>query len=175
MASRSRILLVGMIGGAFLPLVIPATASAAAADPRTELANRYAPVTVLVDQEEPCGPGEPYVPTDVDAIMGQDTVALRGPWSKDDLVQIAPSAHDLSVGLYEYHLDFPGNALEPGCSYEQWADLILAGSDPTVYAHIITEGDQLALQYWFFYPFNDYNNKHEGDWEWIQLNFDAKT
>jgi hypothetical protein len=175
MASRRRILLVGMIGGAFLPLVIPAAGPATAADPGTELANRYAPVAVLVDQEEPCGPGEPYIPTDVDAIMGQDTVALRGPWNNDDLVRIAPTAEDLSVGLYEYHLDFPGDALDPGCSYEQWADLLLEGTDPTVYAHIVTEGDQLALQYWFFYPFNDYNNKHEGDWEWIQLNFDATT
>ncbi len=32
---------------------------------------------------------------------------------------------------------------------------------------------QLALQYWFFYVFNDYNNKHEGDWEMIQLDFRA--
>jgi len=159
-----------MIGGAFLPLVIPA-GPAIAADPGAELANRYAPVAVLVDQDEPCGPGEPYIPTDVDAILGQDTVALRGPWNNDDLVMIAPTAEDLSNGLFEYHLDFPGDALDPGCAYEQWADRLLAGTDPTVYAHIVTEGDQLALQYWFFYPFNDYNNKHEGDWEWIQLNF----
>ena len=32
---------------------------------------------------------------------------------------------------------------------------------------------QLALQYWFFYLFNDYNDKHEGDWEMIQLDFAA--
>ncbi len=31
----------------------------------------------------------------------------------------------------------------------------------------------LALQYWFFYAFNDFNNTHEGDWEMIQLVFDA--
>ena len=45
-----------------------------------------------------------------------------------------------------------------------------------VYAHVA--GDprppgKLALQYWFFYPFNDFNNTHEGDWEMIQLVFDA--
>jgi hypothetical protein len=34
---------------------------------------------------------------------------------------------------------------------------------------------QLALQYWFFYVFNNFNDKHEGDWEMIQLNFDAGT
>jgi hypothetical protein len=173
MASRWRILLVGMIGGAFLPLVIPAAGSATSQDPETELAMRYAPVARLVDQDEECGPGEPYEPTDVDAVLGQDTVALRGPWTKDDLVAIAPTGDDLAEGLYEYHLDFPGDPLQPGCDYEKWADRLIAGTDPTVYAHIATEDGQLALQYWFFYPFNDYNNKHEGDWEWIQLNFAA--
>jgi hypothetical protein len=32
---------------------------------------------------------------------------------------------------------------------------------------------QLALQYWFFWVFNKFNNLHEGDWEMIQLNFEA--
>jgi hypothetical protein len=32
---------------------------------------------------------------------------------------------------------------------------------------------RLALQYWLFYPFNAFNNLHEGDWEMIQLVFDA--
>ena len=47
------------------------------------------------------------------------------------------------------------------------------GTKPTAYAHVATEKGRLALQYWFFYPFNDFNNTHEGDWEMIQLNFDA--
>ena len=33
---------------------------------------------------------------------------------------------------------------------------------------------ELALQYWLFYAFNDWNNLHEGDWEMIQLLFDAE-
>ena len=32
---------------------------------------------------------------------------------------------------------------------------------------------QLSLQYWFFYVYNQFNNLHEGDWEMIQLDFDA--
>ena len=32
---------------------------------------------------------------------------------------------------------------------------------------------RLALQYWFFYPYNDYTNKHEGDWEMVQLLLDT--
>jgi hypothetical protein len=139
------------------------------------LAARYAPVVRLVHQAEECGPGEPYRPLDVDVLFGEPTVALRGPWSSADLVKIGPAARDL-VGRYEYHLDFPGTALDPGCGYERWARLISKGTKPTVYAHVATDPEspgKLALQYWFFYAFNDFNNLHEGDWEMIQLDFDA--
>ena len=141
----------------------------------TALAEKFAPVVRLVEQEEECGPGEPYEPMDVDALFGDPTVALRGPWNAFDLVKIGPTAADLA-GLYEYHLDFPGNALDPGCTYEQWARRLTQDSDPAIYAHVASERTaprKLALQYWFFYPFNDFNNTHEGDWEMIQLVFDA--
>ena len=51
------------------------------------------------------------------------------------------------------------------------------GTKPTVYAHVATDPaypGQLALQYWLFYAFNDFNNLHEGDWEMIQLDFRAR-
>ena len=31
------------------------------------------------------------------------------------------------------------------------------------------EGVRLVLQYWFFYPYNDGGNNHEGDWEHIHV------
>jgi hypothetical protein len=130
----------------------------------------------LVEQKEECGHGEPYRPMDVDALFGQPTVALRGPWNGSDLVKIRPTAQDLAGGLYEYHLDFPGDALDPGCGYERWARRISEGHRPTVYAHVATDPahlGRLALQYWLFYAYNDWNNLHEGDWEMIQLDFDA--
>ena len=52
----------------------------ALADERA-LAERYAPVVRLVEQPHECGPGEPYEPMDVNALFGQPTVALRGPWN----------------------------------------------------------------------------------------------
>ena len=150
------------------------TGVARAADQAEQaLAARYAPDVRLVEQKEECGPGEPYRPIDINTILGQDTVALRGPWSDSDLVKIAPTAADLGRGLYEYHLDFPGNPLRPGCGYERWSRRITEGTEPTVYAHVATQDGKLALQYWFFYTFNDFNNTHEGDWEMIQLDFDA--
>jgi hypothetical protein len=99
------------------------------------LAQRYAPVIRLVTQEHECGPGEPYEPMDVNALFGESTVALRGPWSADDLVEIGPTAKDLSRGLYQYHLDFPGNALEPGCDYERWARRVTEGHEPVAIAN----------------------------------------
>ena len=129
------------------------------------------------EQPEECGPGEPYLPADVDVILNEPTVALRGPWSATDLVKIGPVAADL-VNRYEYHLDYPGSALDPGCDYEKWFRHIKGQSKPTVYAHVASDPGypgELSLQYWFFYVFNDFNNTHEGDWEMIQLNFHAST
>ena len=147
------------------------SAAADLADERA-LAEKYAPIVRIVEQLDVCGYGEPFIPTDIDLLLDEQTVALRGPWNVTDLVEIAPSADDL-VDRFEYHLDFPGDALDPGCDYNRWAQRLTEGSEPVVYAHVVGEKGKLALQYWFFYPFNDFNNTHEGDWEMIQLVFDA--
>ena len=107
-------------------------------DDETALAKRFSPVVRLVEQPEECGPGEPYEPIDVNLLFGEPGVALRGPWNPTDLVKIAPGAEDL-VGLDGYHLDFPGNALDPGCTYERWDHRLREGSAPTVYAHVATD------------------------------------
>jgi hypothetical protein len=165
--------LLALVTAAALVFVLDAGADLA---DETALAQKYSPVVRLVEQTEECGPGEPYVPLDVDVLFGEPTVALRGPWTPTDLVKIGPSATDL-LNRYEYHLDYPGHALDPGCDYERWQRrLLAAGSRPAVYAHVATDPGhpgRLALQYWFFYVFNDFNNKHEGDWEMTQLDFDA--
>jgi hypothetical protein len=141
------------------------------------LAKRYAPVVRLVSHSG-CEALRPYRPIDVNLLFGDPTVALRGPWGSGDLVEIGPSAEDLSKGLYEYHLDFPGNALDPRCDYLRWEHRLTEGHAPAVYAHVVSDPGhpgKLALQYWLYYVFNDWNNLHEGDWEMIQLVFDAST
>jgi hypothetical protein len=151
---------------------------AALADLRDEtaLAERHAPVVRLVEQAEECGHGEPYEPMDVDLLFDEPTVALRGPWNAVDLIEVGPSVDVVGRGLYEHHLDFPGDALNPGCTYERWARQLTEGHEPAVYAHVATDPGypgQVALQYWLFYAYNDWNNLHEGDWEMIQLVFEA--
>ena len=89
----------------------------------------------------------------------------------------APGASDIFDLREGWYLDFPGDALEPGCIFEQDFRRFSDGRS-TVYAHVATEAGrpaQLALQYWFFWYHNPAKNDHEGDWEFIQLLFDAGT
>ena len=140
--------------GRLLPVLVLSAAAAAAlalptpalAGPEEDLAARYAPVVRLVEQLEECGPGEPYEPSDVDAYFDEETVSLRGPWRSNDLVEIAPGASALARGLYEYNLDFPGDALDPGCDYERWARRITADTEPTVYAHVVADAEHPCSQ-----------------------------
>jgi hypothetical protein len=166
---------VGLVLGSPAPALAAEPGSSGPGSERT-LADRFAPVVELVHQDEPCGPGEPFQPSDVGLVLGDRSVALRAPWGDDEVVKVGPTATDLADGLYGYHLDFPGDALEPGCDYERWVRGRQTPSPATAYAHVATEDghdDRLAVQYWFFYPYNDYTNKHEGDWEMVQLVFAA--
>ena len=51
-----------------------------------------------------------------------------------------------------------------------------------VYGHVVEDGDDVWLQYWFWYFYNDYNligglfgaGLHEGDWEMIQIHLKAE-
>ena len=163
-----------VVAGAIAAFAAPS--QAAAAGPEVALAKKFAPVVRLVEQQDACGHGEPYEPTDVDVLFGSEDVVLRGPWDDVNVVKFRPTARDLSSGKVDYHLDFPGDPLDPGCSYEQWSKRLNVRARPTVYAHLAKQEGlphKLALQFWFFYVFNDFNNNHEGDWEMIQLNFDA--
>ena len=157
------------------PVRSPTTTSEAA----EALAQKYAPIVYIRDQREACDTrGSPYLPAPVDFLFGQPDIVLRQHVNgRTTDVGGNVDAADL-YGLDDsYFLDFPGNPKRPGCRYEQD---YLSRSDaytPTTYAHIAYEEDRegFALQYWFFYYFNHWNNTHEGDWEMIQLTFEGPT
>ena len=68
-----------LIAASLVALVATATASADRVQ-ETALAERYAPVVRIAAHRGECGPGKPYIPINVDALFGEPTVALRGPW-----------------------------------------------------------------------------------------------
>ncbi|MGH3507694.1 MAG: hypothetical protein ACRDO2_10870, partial [Nocardioidaceae bacterium] len=129
---------------------VMAASAAQGDDAARELAERYAPVVRLQVADDACDKGEHFQPTDVEAVLGDRQVALRGPWTPADLISVAPEGAQLGDGLPGYFLDFPGNALRPGCTYAEWSALINAQFAPTVYAHVATDAthpDQIVLQY----------------------------
>jgi hypothetical protein len=144
--------------------------------PSRQLATTYSPVLSLKPQPKPCGSGEPYRPTSVDIVLGRHDVLLRDPHG--EAVKAGPTSSELWALAEGYYIDLPGNPLKPGCHYEtqfrSWND----DRPPTVYAHVATDPShpgKLAVQYWFYYTFNDFTDKHESDWEMAQLDFDAST
>ena len=117
-------------------------------------------------------------------MLNDPDVVLRraafGGEDEDPIVKTAPSAQDLVNSDPTYYIDLLGNALDPGCTYETWSNARIKelGLQPTTYARIATQPDrpgQLALQYYFYWVFNDFVDNHESDWEMVQLTFNAST
>lgn len=149
-------------------------------DPIQELVDRHSPIVMVATQDGPCDlDGEAFRPMSVDLVLDNDDVLLRQAGVADPIVRRAPGASDLFGRGDGFFLDFNGVALEPRCVYERDFDRYADGdrdAAATVYAHVVTQDarpGQLAVQYWLYWYYNDWNNKHESDWEFIQLLFDA--
>jgi len=146
-------------------------------DDAQELADRYAPIVMLRTQESDCDPdGEPFAPMSVDKLLDNPQILLRQVGRGDPVMMRAPGASDLADLGEGFYLDFPGDALRPGCLYEQDFARFTAGQPSVMYAHVAQQADRpdrLALQYWLYWYYNDWNNKHESDWEFIQILFPA--
>ena len=155
-------------------LVVAPCSALASQSAEWRLAEKYSPVLSLEPQRTPCGPGEAYRPTSVDIVLGRQGVLLRD--SSSNVVKQAPTAGDLWRHAKGDYIDLPGDPLNPGCDYERqfrtWND----GREPSVYAHVATDPaypGKLVVEYWFYYTFNDFTDKHESDWEMAQVDFDA--
>ena len=147
--------------------------------PSQQLADRFAPILMLKAQQEVCSTdGEQYRPGPVDILLDNPEIALRQVSRDDPVVMRGPGASDL-FGLGEgFFLDFPGNSLIPGCIYERDFQRYTGDRPAVIYAHIVQQPDEpglLFVQYWFYWYYNDWNNKHESDWEGITLQFEASS
>ena len=148
------------------------------------LANEYAPITMVrVEEDPPCETTEEqYQPTSVETVLGNPTVtldrAVHG-GNRTRVVRRAPTAKDIAGLGSDYYLHLKGSPLGDTCVYARsFAALKRAGKAPVVtYAHIARERGYsgFALQFFFFWYFNQFNDLHESDWEGMQLTFDADS
>jgi hypothetical protein len=172
-----------VIALAVLVALAAPTDGLAAKGAKRHLVETYAPITMLRAQEHPpCDVDEEqYEPTTVDAVLGNPDVTLERPAEGDRrrVSKPAPTSADIAGLGDRYYLDLPGDPLDAGCTYARdFAAIKSQGKAPAItYAHIAREAGEpgIALQYWFYYYFNQFNDLHESDWEGMQITFDAAS
>ncbi len=171
---RARHLVLLAVTLALLLIATPVLASDPTPGSDRELARRYAPVLYF-------HPDEIFRPQPVDVIVKQARLrrSHRLWFDSNVLLTLDPldlfhlegdRSHFLDVWYgreggsaytnYSAHRAFYEAALSPA----------VGGPPVTVYAHVARDGaGRVTLQYWVLYFYNDWFNKHEGDWEMIQV------
>ena len=175
----------GFMASASLAFAATAVASS---DAKQQLVSAYSPELMFREQtsDDNCKTREEqYNPsTSVDVVLGNPAVELVHYAGGNDVpIKKGPTAADIAGLGDDYYLDLPGDPLEVKCpdrgSYAKDFQALRNDGDapPVAYAHIATEPGHpgLVVQYWFFYYFNQFNDVHEGDWEGMQISFDADT
>ncbi|MFH1638489.1 MAG: thrombospondin type 3 repeat-containing protein [Candidatus Woesearchaeota archaeon] len=129
------------------------------------LLEKYSPVLYL-------HPDELYQPKVIDSILE---------WSDLKIYPISyiVDSRPVSVGSLEdkssfHYLDMvnaePGflfPKVPPASDFESYQN--------NVYGRQVEVGSYIVLQYWLFYPYNNWYNNHEGDWEVVQILLDKTT
>lgn len=114
----------------------------------------------------------------------REFVALRHQALDRDAWDHLPT-QDNQGNRIEYYVDAPGDDRLIGQStawlerwraimnpYDQARPVTMATYPPTQYAHLFwynRAAGLLAIQYWFYYPYDEWINHHEGDWEHINV------
>jgi hypothetical protein len=169
---------------ASVSLLIATQAEAASSAEQRQLVSTYVPELMLREQtdDKNCNTREEQFnpPTTVDTVLGNPRVRLiHYVGGKEVTIKYGPTAADIAGLGDDYYLDLPGDPLDAGCDYgTDYKALRADGKAPAVaYAHIAREPGYsgLVVQYFFFYYFNQFNDLHEGDWEGMQIAFDADT
>ena len=129
-----------------------------------ELAERFAPRLFS-------GPDDPFGPEDVGIVWNDDASLCRHLDPEPDSCSQRLPTSAAEMEAEGYYLDLPGD-VEPQAAAEAYSALEAAYED-TAYGRVKLDQGHLAVQYWFYYYFNDWAADHEGDWEMVQLLFDA--
>jgi len=178
---RGRGLVIAIVMAAVL---LPWAAPALAADPppqspdwnpEAELAQRYAPVFYF-------HPAEIFRPQPVNVIVDRARLRqTRRLWFdvnvllRLDVLDLFDFEGDESHFLDVWYGDEGSSAYTNYSAHQAYYQAVLspeAGGPPAVvYAHVVRGGasDHITIQYWALYFYNDWFNKHEGDWEMVQV------
>ena len=170
-------------GWATTPRAVEPLTAAEEGDPAlAALARRFNPAMALPDADGPWPVSVRYTWSE-GANLQARTVAADG-----DVLRTATAMagseldrtpwHDLPANdgdgnRIEYWVDAPGDD-RPRDGMSEWRRHWRASSakTPTQYAHAFwlnRARGELVIQYWFFYPFNEWINHHEGDWEHVNV------
>jgi len=140
-----------------------------------ELARRYAPALYF-------HPSEIFRPQPVDVIVEQARLLQSHRlWFNVnvllslDVLDLFNFESDASHFLDVWYGDDGSSAYTNYSAHQAYYEALLspeAGGPPiVVYAHVVRDEDpnHITIQYWALYFYNDWFNKHEGDWEMVQV------
>ncbi len=172
----------------------PLSASEESAPALQALARRFNPALALPDADGPWPVDVAYGWSDGGDLHAR-TIGRGGRTLDDRVVRPAAELSHAAWGdlptkdrdghTVQYWVDGPGDDAPSPSGHTSWRDRwrALAGEDPatsafppTTYAHaywIDRPRGRLAIQYWFYFPFNEWINHHEGDWEHVEVILDG--
>ncbi len=172
---RQVFFVLSVLAAMLLACIAPVRADDSFPEDDLELARRYAPVLYF-------HPDEVFRPQPVEVIVEQarlrqsrrlwfDTNVLLSLGVPDLLDLETDKTHFLDV----WYGDGGSSAYTNYSAHQAYYRAVLspdAGGPPVaVYAHVVRDEAEgvITIQYWAFYFYNDWFNKHEGDWEMIEV------
>jgi hypothetical protein len=129
------------------------------------LIEKYSPVLFFYPQEK-------YYPMNISSLMDfSDLKSVEDSSFLDPKPTYVSELVDNNMKLF---MDNPDVDVTKSYSFPDPSDFNIYPY--TVYARKVTnQNNYTALQYYFFYPHNFWNNNHEGDWEMIQVILDENN
>jgi hypothetical protein len=125
------------------------------------LARRYAPLLRFAT-------GERYRPLRLEDYLASSVLRAGSP-PRGTISQSQPTLFSLPTQSAASYLDVRG--AQPNANAAQYPvieqQLDSTHPRPTIYWHLARQPatGRLAIEYWFFYLYNDFQDKHEADWE----------
>ena len=169
-----------MLAGLLLPHAGGALADEPLPESDLELAQRYAPILYF-------HAAEVFRPQPADVIVEQARLRQSRRLWFDVNVLLSLNVLDLfdlesdeSHFLDVWYGDDGSSAYTNYSAHQAYYEAVLspeAGGPPAVvYAHVVRDEDpdHVTIQYWALYFYNDWFNKHEGDWETVQVMLTAE-